>query len=181
MRQARVHSAQGGKHRNLGASLRAPPTHRMSSMTSAVPQRDEEWRRSALGPSLGPGSYQTTIESVEVRDATRKLQIFRSDVPARPPGIPGRQGEPPLPDGLFAQTSSPNKSYSKVPGTTWGQSLGYRFDAAGYLQGVQLQQRPKKVHRNLQAPQWVDEPQPLIVPTDHAERLAAARASIHLP
>ena len=161
----------------LTSSLRAQATHRMSSMASAVPQRQQDWRHSALGPSLGPGSYATTVEGCEVRDLARKSHFYRSDAPARAKNL-GLVGEPPAPDGMFANTTSPRKPYAQLHGANPFQSCTYRFGADAHLKGLVLQQKRAPPHRAMLTPQWTDAPEQLVIPADHAERLAAARASI---
>merc|ERR1712159_849782 len=62
----------------LTSSVRAPQKRRNYYMSSVVPQREEEWRFSALGPSLGPGSYASRVKALEVREPMLKSQVFRS-------------------------------------------------------------------------------------------------------
>ena len=159
----------------LTTSLRAPVSRRMSSMVSGVPQRDEEWRRSALGPALGPGSYATTVEALNVREPTRQSQNFRSDVNQRPPRV-GLVGEPNAPEGMYAHSSMPHKPYPLVPSSAIAtfKSVGYRFGADGYLKSVLQTPTPVRRRATASVPQWHG----LQVPSDHAERLAAARASL---
>lgn len=167
----------------LTSSLRAPGVRRMPSMASAVEQRDEAWRRSALGPALGPGTYQTTVEALTVHESTRRSRTFRSEVAQRPARI-GLAGEPNLPEGPYAHAVFPHKPYGAIPGAAVAgfKSLGIRFGADGHHNDVLLQQAlrasppPRKPAEGL-APQWKDAPPVLVVPPDHAERLAAARAT----
>ena len=96
----------------LTSSLRAPSTRHLSSMVSAVPQRDQEWRRSALGPSLGPGSYSIMQQGCEVAEPERASKVFRSTIPQRPAQL-GVTGEPPAPD----------PPWSGAPGSTAQRDL----------------------------------------------------------
>jgi len=181
---------EGGKKRvvatpvvKLTSSIRAHPSHRLSSMASAVAQRDEVWRHSELGPNIGPGAYPTTTVSMRVYEPAKRSQTFRSTVAPRPRFL-GLNGEPNLPDGKYAHSAMPRKPYGAVPGTSPFHSVSYRFDASGYLksqQTLQAEYRPSRgVHT---APGWdgphgAAAPAPLYVPHDHAARLAAARASL---
>ena len=166
----------------LSSSLRAPASRRLSSMASTVPQRDQSWRRSAIGPGLGPGAYDTRPGGVEVRDAVRHTDVFRSNVPQRPDNL-GRAGEV-VPESMYAHSCKPHKPKA-ILGVSPFNSTTLRFGVDGHLQAVRVQQRPTPRRRTTSryqgAPKWdapYSEPQPppLEVPLDHEERLAAARA-----
>ena len=168
----------------LSSSLRAPASRRLSSMASTVPQRDEEWRRSAIGPGLGPGAYDARPGGLEVRDAVRHSEFFRSNVPQRPEQL-GRAGEVVPPESMYAHSSKPHKPKA-ILGVSPFNSTTLRFGVDGHLQSVRIQQLPSPRRRATSgyqgAPQWdapyTAAPPPLVVPPDHAERLAAARASV---
>ena len=166
----------------LSSSLRAPASRRLSSMASTVPQRDQSWRRSAIGPGLGPGAYDMRPGGVEVRDAVRHTDVFRSNVPQRPDNL-GRAGEV-VPESMYAHSCKPHKPKA-ILGVSPFNSTTLRFGVDGHLQAVRVQQRPTPRRRTTSryqgAPKWdapYSEPQPppLEVPLDHEERLAAARA-----
>lgn len=173
----------------LSSSLRAPPRRPLSSMASAVPQREDPSRVSELGPELGPGVYATTIQAMATRDPERESVIFRSRMAQRPKGF-GTVGETPAPDSMYANISSPTKPYPKVHGGTQFSSTTHRFDHTAYYESLQLRQKPRARRRETPywqgAPMWdgpfSQQPKPSGVqfppPANHAERLAAARASL---
>ena len=175
----------------LTSSLRGPNKRHLSSMVSAAPQRDEEWRRSALGPELGPGSYTTSIEAMREFGTPGRVQPkFASTIPQRPKNL-GLVGEPPPPDGMYTHSSAPTKVMPAIHGGATFRSLGARFDEQSYLNSIRLGQQPKIPRREIthwhRAPTWegpfraIDgtaEGQVLPPGPDHEERLAAARASV---
>lgn len=186
----------------LSSSLRAPRTRHLSSMVSAVPQRDQEWRRSALGPELGPGAYsvERARPGLILAEPERQSKIFRSTLPQRPTLL-GVTGEPPAPDSMYAHTIQPAKPAGKLPsGASTFNSLSYRFGVDEHIKGVVRRQQAKVPRREIHywhgAPSWEGpfkpmnsaptdgEPaQTVVMPPgpDHAERLAAARASVLKP
>lgn len=185
----------------LTSSLRAPSTRHLSSMVSAVPQRDQEWRRSALGPGLGPGSYSIMQQGCEVAEPARESKVFRSTIPQRPAQL-GVTGEPPAPDGMYAHSVMPTKPHGKIPASvSTFNSLSYRFGAEDHVRHVILRQQPKIPRREMHywhgAPSWEGPFKPTagagdnggelaqVLPMppgpDHADRLAAARASVLQP
>lgn len=188
----------------LTSSLRAPGTCHLSSMVSAVPQRDQEWRRSALGPGLGPGSYSVVRQACELAEPERASTVFRSTLPQRPAQL-GVTGEPPAPDGMYAHSVMPTKPHARIPAAaSTFSSLSYRFGAEDHVRHVILRQQPKiprrPIHHWHGAPSWEgpfkpmdmtrgaggdagEHAQVLVMPPgpDHADRLAAARASVLPP
>ena len=172
----------------LSSSLRAPAAHRLSSIVSAVPQRDESWLATTLGPDLGPGTYGSAHSGPGVlltNDAKRRSVSFASASTQRP-ALLGQVGEPPLPDGMY--TLHPQKLVPKVRTPTGFASIVHRFGVEEQMMRIRLSQLPRTPRRTTPAyhgaPRWdapfhAPAPDPALLrpPHDHAERLRAARAS----
>ena len=173
----------------LTSSLKHNPVAaRLSSMASAVPRYQVPWAPAA-NAALGPGIYDhKTVEAVRTHDPVRRSRPFANAAPARP-GFPPREG---VADAQYAHSSWPEPA---AHGLGEGRaarasapsfvSLRDRFDEAEYLRTVRLLklQTPKR-HATAaggSTPSWRAYGAPseplLPPPPDHAERLAAARAS----
>ena len=177
--------------KNLSSSLRAPATRHLSSMVSQAPQRGEEWRHSVLGPGIGPGSYATRVQAMrELGTSPRPTTQFLDPLPQRPEHF-GLVGDAPRADGMYAHSMAPAKVAPRIRNAVAFRSTNYRFDDRAYLESVRMAQQPAVPRREIAhwhgAPLWEGPFKPggdrptMVLPTapgpDHAERLAAARAS----
>jgi len=188
--QPEYEAAPPGPELKLCSALRAPPHHRTYSMASGVPQRENLLQTGkALSSDIGPGYYPITVHSTVVRDPARRQRHFASTVPARPKRLQGPVGVKEIPDpgSAYAHSSEVLPPLSEgISGASPFASLSHRFEPGGYLRALALQQQQPSTKRptpyRFGAPHWdgpyapAAEP-PLVIPSDHAARLAAARAS----
>lgn len=167
----------------LTTSLGSRPSM-LSSMTSTVPQRTNEWRQKSVGPWLGPGVHSAPHvceSSMRTFRPQMKSPAFASKV-KRPRGLGVNGRSRTIPDSYYAHNSNPTVSSTPTNGARSFHCLLDRFDGPEYMRSLSLQQRPPPPRRVSPyyhgAPVW-DAPfeayAPLLADDDHAYRLQRAR------
>ena len=179
----------------LTSSLNRPTNikpHQLPSMASAVPQRTGLWPPSALSSNIGPQTFDNRVEAMVVHSPSRVSPFMKG--PSRPQeGAPssrarvtGALGGDPFvdPGSLYADRADPRRiDLPAVPGVSFA-SFTHRFGPDEHLRHLEQLHQPRVPRRptlyHPLAPRWdgpfVGVPEPLVLPPDHAERLARARA-----
>ena len=163
----------------LTTSLRAPKSHRLSSMASGQPQRKDEWHQSTTGPELGPGSHTVPVEAMVTFNPGKRSVPFASRA-QRPGGATGAAlsaGDSGVGSRYDASTKPSAADTPHIPGPSGFASITNRFDEAEHLRGVLLSQTPARSAPPVQhPPAW--EGTTIVIDAGHAERLKAARESV---